>query len=193
MVKRKKPWRSKRREWYEDELDIRKGERLTETLIEAFSGPAVGTFSMKPFGVERYLASQTRRQAYAKKDRIRRKVRQCLLYLQKAEFITETNGEYRLTVKGWLKYLSTYSRAMKKIKKKSKESKQWLIVIFDIPEELRSFRDSLRRSLYALGFEQFQKSVFVTHDPGRFEIVSKILAQTELYDRVKLIVGERIL
>ena len=44
--------------------------------------------------------------------------------------------------------------------RKRKDGK-WIMVIFDVPESKRRYRDELRKILYALGFQKFQKSVWV--------------------------------
>ena len=44
---------------------------------------------------------------------------------------------------------------------KAKWDKKWRILIFDIPETKRKFRDNLRKSLIDIGFYQLQKSVWV--------------------------------
>ncbi|MBI2450295.1 MAG: CRISPR-associated endonuclease Cas2 [Candidatus Nealsonbacteria bacterium] len=43
---------------------------------------------------------------------------------------------------------------------KRKDGK-WIMVIFDVPENKRRYRDELRKILYALGFQRLQKSVWV--------------------------------
>ncbi|MDD5290221.1 MAG: CRISPR-associated endonuclease Cas2 [Patescibacteria group bacterium] len=46
--------------------------------------------------------------------------------------------------------------------KKQKWDGQWRILIFDIPENKRRFRDNMRQSLLNLGFIKLQKSVWIT-------------------------------
>lgn len=190
----RKPYKPRKREWYEDEPDIRITEPLPETLLASVS--AFSSFNkrigMDALKFDRYMEHQTRREAYAQKSRTRRRVQKAFIQLERAEFVTRESGKYRLTLKGWVRYAWNYSRLMKKIKKKKESSKDWFIVIFDIPEDFRRFRDSLRRTLYNLGFRRLQHSVFVSHDPDSFEFISKIISQTELFDRVKLIVGKQI-
>ncbi|MBI2609977.1 CRISPR-associated endonuclease Cas2 [Candidatus Giovannonibacteria bacterium] len=48
--------------------------------------------------------------------------------------------------------------------------KKWRFVVFDIPEPKRKIRDALRRRLKALGFCEFQKSVFAFPYPCEKEI-----------------------
>lgn len=183
------------RGWWEDEPDIRVSERFSEALIDAFSGMrSVGYVSSKPFGAERRAARQARTEAYAKKRRIKRRIQQSFSHLMKAQFIAEDRGQIHLTLKGWGRYLLNYSRALKKEKKRhGKASKRWYIVIFDIPEDFRHFRNAFRRTLYALGFSMLQRSVFITHDQKGFDFIGKVISQTELFDRVKLIIGDQVL
>ena len=56
------------------------------------------------------------------------------------------------------------------LKKSRKWNKKWRIVLFDIPEEKRKIRDSLRKKLKNLGFLEFQKSVFIFPYPCSEEI-----------------------
>ncbi len=193
-MKKRKPFRRRARQWYEEEPDIRIEERTSEVLLESFTRfMNVGRYSLDPAGVEKYLAYQTRRDAYAKRNRIRRKVQKSFAYLKRAQMIVEDGEEYRLTLKGWTRFMLNYARNVQREKRRGTKGKRWYIVIFDIPEEFRHFRNALRRTLYGLGFSMLQQSVFVTHDLSQFEFVSKILSQTELMDRVKLIVGDRVL
>ena len=63
-----------------------------------------------------------------------------------------------LTFKGFLKMLRFSLFKTKPMKWDGK----WRIVVFDIPEKYKSTRESLRKYLYAMGFAQIQKSVFIT-------------------------------
>lgn len=47
---------------------------------------------------------------------------------------------------------------------------KWRIVIFDIPERLRTGRDALRQKLRKLGFQKLQESVFIIPRPCADEI-----------------------
>ena len=59
-----------------------------------------------------------------------------------------------------------------------KWDEMWRIVIFDIPEEMRAVRDSLRTRLIHLGFHELQRSVLV----HPFECGKEIKFLTELYN-----------
>jgi len=45
--------------------------------------------------------------------------------------------------------------------KPEKWDKKWRLVVFDIPEKLKSGRDSLRKKIKELGFYELQKSVWI--------------------------------
>ncbi|MFA6145756.1 MAG: CRISPR-associated endonuclease Cas2 [Patescibacteria group bacterium] len=75
---------------------------------------------------------------------------------------TKINREgegYLLTPKGENKVLTIKVRDLEK-KKDSKD--EWLMIIFDIPENMRRNRDMLRRFLYTLGFQKVQQSVWAS-------------------------------
>ena len=47
-----------------------------------------------------------------------------------------------------------------KIGKKRRDGK-WQMVVFDIPEKKRFLRDELRRKLHELGYQKFQRSIWI--------------------------------
>ncbi|MEF3692341.1 MAG: hypothetical protein V3574_04795 [Candidatus Moraniibacteriota bacterium] len=70
-------------------------------------------------------------------------------------------------------------------KKPKKWDKKWRIVIFDIPERDRIFRDILRQHLYELDFFKIQQSVFVSPYPYEKSILQLIdLYSASRYVRV---------
>jgi phenylacetic acid degradation operon negative regulatory protein len=72
-----------------------------------------------------------------------------------------------------------------KFMKPKKWDGQWRIVIFDIPEKDRVFRDILRDHLYALKFYKLQQSVFISPYPFEKYILDLVaLYSAELYVRV---------
>ena len=70
--------------------------------------------------------------------------------------------EYYLTQKG----VARRNIALREVFLKSARSEpwdgKWRVLMFDIPEQIRKRRDFLRAELYAYGFVQLQKSVWVT-------------------------------
>ncbi|MFA5986385.1 MAG: hypothetical protein WC819_03495 [Parcubacteria group bacterium] len=69
--------------------------------------------------------------------------------------------------------------------KPKKWDKKWRIVIFDIPEDDRVFRDILRKHLYVLEFKQLQQSVFVSPYPCEKTILDLVrLYNADKYVRI---------
>lgn len=64
-----------------------------------------------------------------------------------------------LTEEGRLKILTYHFKKMRI--KGEKWDKKWRMVIFDIPEKLKSGRNALRNKIKELGFYELQKSVWV--------------------------------
>jgi DNA-binding transcriptional regulator PaaX len=70
-------------------------------------------------------------------------------------------------------------------KKPKKWDGKWRVVLFDIPEKDRLFRDILRQHLYNLDFKKLQHSVFVSPYPFEKEILDLVmLYSAEKYVRV---------
>jgi DNA-binding transcriptional regulator PaaX len=76
------------------------------------------------------------------------------------KFKNQHEGElFYLTTKG--KKAVTELLIKAKIKKQKWDG-QWRLLIFDVPEKSRRFRDNLRQTLLNLGFTKLQKSVWIT-------------------------------
>ncbi len=102
--------------------------------------------------------------------------------LVKAE--RKSDGSFALTINenGKKKTLSYHLETVK-IKRPKEWDKRWHIISFDIPEDIRSARDSLRHHLIRLGFFEMHQSTFVHAFPCRDEIEYII----ELYDLRKYV------
>ena len=61
-----------------------------------------------------------------------------------------------------------------KFEKPKKWDKKWRIVIFDIPEKSKNFRNILREHLYDLDFLKLQHSVFVSPHPFEGQILELV-------------------
>lgn len=92
-------------------------------------------------------------------------LRVTLSKLKKKGLLNNKRGEWLITLEG-KEFLNSKKADMKRpflkkagYKPKRDASKQ-LIVIFDIPEKQRRYRDWLRTELVSLGFELIQKSVW---------------------------------
>ena len=79
-----------------------------------------------------------------------------------------SDGKVRLVLtkegKRQARSLDLYGKSIR-LKKPKRWDGKWRVVIFDIPEESRIFRNILRQHLYELDFYQLQKSVFVSPYP----------------------------
>jgi len=78
-----------------------------------------------------------------------------------------------------------------KFKKSKKWDKKWRVVIFDIPEKNRRFRDILRSHLYALDFYKIQKSVFVSPHPYEKSILELVSVYSAM-PYVRVITAEKV-
>ena len=77
------------------------------------------------------------------------------------------------------------------IKKPAEWDKKWRLVVFDIPDFYRKASNTLRRKLRDMGFEQYQKSIFIHPYPCQDELdfIKEIF---EVGPYVKLIIAEKI-
>jgi CRISPR-associated endonuclease Cas2 len=98
-----------------------------------------------------------------KDKRKRQKLYNSLNALKRRGFLQEKifndSRGYILTPKGKLKILR---QKVNNLKKKKLPAGQYLMVFFDIPEKIKRVRNFFRLMLKELGFEQLQKSVWVT-------------------------------
>lgn len=100
---------------------------------------------------------------YIENRRKKQKLYRAFRALERREFFQEkilgnTRG-YILSPKGQLKILRL---KIKQLDKRKLQNNFWLMVLFDIPERLKKMRDIFRKILHELGFEQLQKSVWIT-------------------------------
>lgn len=132
---------------------------VKEVLLILAAGTLVSAALLMP-GLPRVLAPFVWQVKGYKKDRLS----QTLKRLQKQKVIevveTEDGPVVKITQNGLTRALK-YKLDEMKIKRSKSWDKEWRIVIFDIPEGKRRFRDVFRDRLKQLGFYQLQKSVFV--------------------------------
>lgn len=86
---------------------------------------------------------------------------------------------FKLTEQGkqYASYTNLFGSKIK-IKRPKKWDGLWRLVLFDIPEKKRAFRDILRDHLKKIGFRELQQSVFIFPFPCEKEIA----CLTELYN-----------
>ena len=126
----------------------------------------------------------------------RKKLKQVLRRLEQAEEITfnKKENKYHLTPTGWLKFVKYYNKYNKNNDdNKGKGSKKGdYIIMFDVPEEHRRFRDLLRQCLVNLGCTYIQKSNFYTDNYDVFVFAQKMVANCELTEYVKFVEAKEI-
>lgn len=157
---------------------------LTEKILEFFKSGSPLTFAearSQYYGLPVHKREVTYihspKQLYNIVDKIRRRG-----WLEKK--IVQDQVYYCLTAKGRTKQLLFQLRSQSK-----QRGKQATIIIFDIPEEKRTFRNFLRRLLKQMKFTMIQKSVFITPNilPQEFY---DLLAEMKLMEYVKVIEGQ---
>jgi len=137
-----------------------------------------------------WRAARFRRES---EQRERKRIAKAFENLCQADYLTAVKGKkgtYRITPKGWLKFAISYARHFKASATSGKQG--GFLIVFDIPERHRQFRDVFRRVLYSLGFSQFQRSVFYTSDRKVFEFAARIIVNCELEDCAKLVFADKI-
>lgn len=171
---------------------ISTAENILLFLSEMYERAAL--CKLDPFQYEKYLYYKQVREENETRKRERKNVRQSLSRLVQAGCVVEQGKKYRLSPSGWLRFSLAYAKVVKKQKSLAREGKRRnLIVLFDVPEKQREIRDTLRKLLYSLGFTMLQRSVFLGSNPDSFEVVSKVVANANVGDRVKLMIVDRIL
>ena len=86
-------------------------------------------------------------------------------YLKEKDYIKISNLKGKkgilLTPKGMQKTLKIRYRVNPPQKDKKRKDGKWIMVVFDIPEKMRKYRDDFRDYLISFGFQNFQKSIWV--------------------------------
>jgi len=123
----------------------------------------------------------------------RRQCQRAIRELARAGFLRQRRGGlegYLLTEKGECRVLRL-KIAASSLGQKKLPNRQWLMVFFDIPEKLRRQRDSFRRMLQCLSFEQLQLSIWVS----RYDVVAavrRLITQFRLKPYVRVLIVREI-
>lgn len=139
-------------------------------LLTLGAGVVIGTALLFPGIGLLYKEFKKQQWEDAKK---RGALRSTIRRLEKQKMISwkEENGILQLTLeeKGRKRILQ-YKMDSLSLKSTSKWDGFWRVVIFDIPEDNRKAREFFREKLKNLGFQQLQKSVFITRLECKDEI-----------------------
>lgn len=155
-------------------------EKITEKIIDFFRSGSPLTFSETMrlyYGLPVHKKELSRKQLYNKVEKLRRQG-----WLEKK--VVQDEIFYKLTSAGRVRQLAFKLRT-----DVGRRGDKATIIIFDIPEEKRTFRNYLRRLLKQMKFTMIQKSVFITPNvlPNEFYL---FLKETDLLQYVKVIEGE---
>lgn len=142
--------------------------------------------SIKEIGVDLHFWEELERK------KRKRQFHQFIDYLKKSGYIKIENLQGKqgilLTPRGRQKALKRKFKNAKPEGLKKRKDRKWVMLIFDIPERKRKYRDDLRKSLYALGFQMLQKSVWISPYDVNQELEKIVRAyQIEGYIRIFLI------
>jgi CRISPR-associated endonuclease Cas2 len=124
------------------------------------------------------------------------KIKKSLEKLEEKEIIDleEKDGKIfvRVKDKNNLTILKYSTKALLDLKKKNiKWNGKWFLVFFDVPEIQKNKRDYLRRFLVYIGFQQYQKSIYIFPYECEKEItlIKKIVEGAKY---IKYIIAEKI-
>lgn len=129
-------------------------------ILKLLAGGALIATSMVipvlPMAIAPFVIDQGRYKKGPFGQVIRRLKRQKLIH------ITKESGQtvVRITQRGRIRALR-YKLDEMNIKKPNIWDKKWRVIIFDIPERYKPFRELFRKQLQKLGFYQLQRSVYV--------------------------------
>lgn len=80
---------------------------------------------------------------------------------------------------------------LKTMEKKRRKDKKWQMVLFDIPENKRKYRDYFRKALRYLGYKKLQKSIWVC-PYDTLEITRELIKKYNIKPFVELLLIERV-
>lgn len=117
-------------------------------------------------------------------------------FLVQKGYIRKDGNIYHLTSEGEkeaflasLKSFTNYSKTLN-IKPERWDGK-WRIIFFDVPEKKRRYRDELRSMIRAIGFREFQKSIWIyPYKVPKF--LSDILFEEHIKHYTRLITTDKI-
>lgn len=145
----------------------KKGELTKQILLALGAGLVITTVMILPGSAAMFKPLikkfKTKRQAFIKSIKAMKRDRLI-------DFKEDGNISKITILENGRKKLLKYNLDNLEIKKPKKWDGIWRIVIFDIPEDEKIARNSLRLKFKALGFYQLQKSVFIYPYPCLNEI-----------------------
>lgn len=117
-------------------------------------------------------------------------------FLVRKGYIRKEGDIFYLTSEGekeaFLVSLRDFARQNKNIKRKTEKwDGKWRIIFFDVPEKKRRYRDELRSMIRAIGFREFQKSIWIyPYKVPKF--LSDIMFEENIKHYTRLITTDKI-
>ena len=145
-----------------------KSEITKDILLWLALAGVISIVATSPYFIRNLLGSYTRFSKYQK-----RKVSDAFSYFRKRGLLTiqsSNNQIYISLTKEGRKKAGLFQIDSLKIARSPKWDKKWRILVFDIAQMKKFYREALRGKLKALGFFLFQKSVWVHAFDCRAEI-----------------------
>lgn len=142
--------------------EMKKGRNLSELSLKVLSS----LFKATAWTIQGFI------EVHNYDEFVRKRVYKQLYNLRSAGYVKIRNegrniSFFHLTPKGRLKILKYLH--LEKLRPK-KWDRQWRVIIFDIPERLKKWREYLRHDLKNLGFIALQESVYITPYPVTGEL-----------------------
>lgn len=167
-----------------------KSEIVKDVLYTLFLASALVVASSSPYFLLNIVKGYKKWKKYPKKklrDTFYNLRRQGLIVIEK----TDHNLNIRLTKEG-RRRAGMLQIDFLNIKRSKKWDRKWRVIIFDICELKRTYRDLFRGKLKELGFYQLQKSVWICpfDCEAEIEILRDFFALSE--KELRLIIAEKI-
>ena len=135
-------------------------------------------WSLGGMGPTPYIESQRKHQKWERKQLYRR-----IAYLKRQHYLERVKeGEellYKLTTKAKYEILRLNFILHMKAQRKQKWDGKFYLVVFDVPEEKKRYRDVFRRLLHAGNFRMLQLSVWMTRYNPR-PVIDELLKYLKL-------------
>jgi len=136
------------------------GPTSEKILLLLLGGVALG-FSGSPTRYARVAQAIKKEWKAINRTSLYRSIRK-LYESQLIKYVEEKDGSVQIVLsKAGHQMALRYKIDEMKILEPKVWDKKWRVILFDVPEEIKNLRDTLRTKLKQLGFIELQKSVFV--------------------------------
>lgn len=127
-----------------------------------------------------------------RKERGLKEFNKLIYYLKQKGYIRAKNLEGRKALMLTKEGINRAIKASFKINRKKRADGKWVMLIFDIPDKYKHNRPILRSALQNLGFQIFQKSVWISpYDVS--ERIEKFIQTHNMEDFVRIFLIEEVI